>query len=524
MPRYTRLLSGLVVFLLAACRADPPEADLTLTPQPESPSEQGESVNNVAAVLPDNVQTGETLTATPRPAIVSAPILSETPLPDVTLDVELFYSEHWMRVRQTIALENTSADVWDEVVFNIPLNWLADTFYLDAASVKVGSDQSDDYPFLDQYETVLRVPLPRAAQPGDQVEIELRYRVVIPPVASTDWPPTGTTGWTFDLIQAGEWYPALVPYRDGEGWYTWEYHPVGDPTVYPLVNTHLNVTCDDPAVTIASGGFVGREGNTWKYDVQAGRGIAFLASDSYVMAEREVDGIPVRSFYLSSHEQGGQAALDIAVEALALYSDLYGPYPYEDLTVAENGFFGGMEYSALISITDYAYYTYQGQPPSILHALVAHEVAHQWWYGAVGNDQAREPWLDESLAFYSELLYFEYYHPDLVDWWWVKRVDQYHPQGPVDVSIYAYEYSSDFILWMYGRAARFMQGLRTLMGDEAFLAFLQDYYATYSGQLVTARDFFTLLDAHTDQDYRPLLDEYFSQRFISELYGDDQGQ
>ena len=30
--------------------------------------------------------------------------------------------------------------------------------------------------------------------------------------------------------------------------------------------------------------------------------------------------------------------------------------------------------------------------------LVTHEVAHQWFYGIVGNDQAREPFADEALT------------------------------------------------------------------------------------------------------------------------------
>lgn len=33
---------------------------------------------------------------------------------------------------------------------------------------------------------------------------------------------------------------------------------------------------------------------------------------------------------------------------------------------------------------------------------VAHEVAHQWVYSLVGNNQAENPWLDESLATFGE--------------------------------------------------------------------------------------------------------------------------
>jgi len=34
----------------------------------------------------------------------------------------------------------------------------------------------------------------------------------------------------------------------------------------------------------------------------------------------------------------------------------------------------------------------------------SHEVAHEWFYGLVGDDQARDPWLDESFATYVEAL------------------------------------------------------------------------------------------------------------------------
>jgi len=457
-------------------------------------------------------------TPTPPPTITiqTAPPPTLPPLediapviPDVSLDVELFYGERWMRVQQVVEIENTSADAWDEVVFNVPIKSVAESFFLDEVVVSIGETTESDTPDFFGRETALRVPLPRPLEPGERATIEMRYRVVIPPVAPTDWPPIGTTGWTFDLIQAGEWYPALVPYIEGEGWLTWHYHAVGDPTIYPLANVTLTVRAD-PGITIASGGLVGHGNGVWRFEVDHARGVAFTASDRYEMVEGEVDGIGLRSYYLPEVPEAGAAALEIAANALTLYEELYGPYAYDSLTVAENGFFGGMEYSAFITITDYVYNTYTGEPDSLLTALVAHEAAHQWWYGAVGNDQVHEPWLDESLAFYSELLYFEHYHPEYVDWWWYVRVNQFELYGPVDVTIYDYEDSASFIISMYGQAALFTDDLRALMGDEAFFAFLQDYYARYRGQIVTASDYFELARAHTDADLTPLLEAYFA--------------
>lgn len=431
-------------------------------------------------------------------------------LPNVTLDVELFYAERWMRVHQVVDVPNESPDVWSEVVFSVPINYRLGAFNLDSLKVTQGESVQDGLPSLFGQETMLRVPLPGPSQPGETIHIEMRYRVVFPPVAPTDWPPLGTTGWTESLIQAGEWYPSLVPYVDGQGWYTWRYHPVGDPTVYPLTTINLTVTTEEN-VTVASGGLLDEKDGVWRFRVAAARGIAFLASTRYEVTKRDFEGIALSSYYLEEHAEAGQAALDVVENAIKLFSELYGPYPYRSLAVAENGFFGGMEYSELISITDYCYQTYHGQPDSILNVLVAHETAHQWWYGAVGNDQANEPWLDESLAFYSELLYFERYHPAYTNWWWEKRVNVYDPYGPVDATIYSYERSEYFIPSMYGQAARFIRDLRKVMGDEKFFAFVKDYYATYRWQTVTAQDFFKTVRLHYDGDLNSLLKAYFAK-------------
>jgi hypothetical protein len=468
---------------------------LALTPTPEASASLP-----ATEVLP---------TVNPNPRLGESPELIST-LPDVHLEVTLHYVDHWMGVHQTVSLINTSSDAWDEVVFNIPINAIPDAFYLDFAHVTVEDDLLDGVPALPALETILRFPLPLPAKPGESIQIDMDYRVLIPPIASTDWPPRGTTGWRFELIQAGEWYPALVPYVDGEGWHTWEHRPVGDPTVYPLVNYTLNVSAEND-ITVVSSGAQGQDANgVWRFEMDAARGIAYFASTNFVTSTGEANGIPITSVYRSEHAAAGEAALQIASESLSLYEELYGTYPYPSLVVVENGFFGGMEYSGLVSISDYGYSTYVGDPRSVLHALVSHEIAHQWWYGAVGNDQANEPWLDEGLAFYSELLYYERYHPENIDWWWQYRVDVYEPYGPVDATIYTYDVSASFITSMYGQAARFMRDLRREMGDEAFFNFLREYYTTYSGKMVTGRDFKIMAQSHTDQDLRSLFERYFA--------------
>jgi peptidase M1-like protein len=88
-----------------------------------------------------------------------------------------------------------------------------------------------------------------------------------------------------------------------------------------------------------------------------------------------------------------ERTLRIAALSMRRYAAWYGPYARPELDLVEgpsevaNGGVA-MEYPELVLTP--------ADPTS-----VAHELAHQWFYGIVGDDQYREPWLDESFAEFS---------------------------------------------------------------------------------------------------------------------------
>ena len=79
-----------------------------------------------------------------------------------------------------------------------------------------------------------------------------------------------------------------------------------------------------------------------------------------------------------------------ALEALAAR---FGPYPWPSLNLAVVPDLGrvGIEYPTMIFLGENG-----------IARATTHEVAHQWFYSLVGNDQARDPVLDEGLATYSQ--------------------------------------------------------------------------------------------------------------------------
>ena len=83
--------------------------------------------------------------------------------------------------------------------------------------------------------------------------------------------------------------------------------------------------------------------------------------------------------------------LDAAADAFEALEARLGPYPYPIFKVVQSAGGYGMESPGLIWIPT-------GHARANLRYLVAHETAHQWFYGIVGNDQAREPFADEAAA------------------------------------------------------------------------------------------------------------------------------
>jgi aminopeptidase N len=227
-----------------------------------------------------------------------------------------------------------------------------------------------------------------------------------------------------------------------------------------------------------------------------------LSPDFKTLTTSTASGVEVTLYYLGPAGADSldtpRHALDVAVDAVTLFEELYGPYPHTRLVVVEGDFPDGMEFSGLVFVSEAWFRTWQGLPNEWLTMITVHEVAHQWWYDLVGSDQGRYPYLDEALAIYSEELFFERYHPDLVQWWWDYRISTYSPTGYVDTSVYDFQDVRPYINAVYLRGALFMAALRSDLGDETFFAWLQQYASRMAGQIASPLDFWGLL---SEADY-----------------------
>jgi aminopeptidase N len=212
------------------------------------------------------------------------------------------------------------------------------------------------------------------------------------------------------------------------------------------------------------------------------------------------------------NESAGEAAAVAAADAIEVFTERFGPYPHESLTIVMSDFNDGAEFSAFFFLSKGFYRSYDSTRANYLTFISAHETAHQWWFEQVANDQYLEPWLDESLCAYSEHIFYEGKDSPLVSWWWTHRVDAYTPHGTMDIPLntsFEDEMYRQYVNAVYLRGAQFLDALRNRIGDEAFFAFLQDYLNQFKGKRATADDFFAVLRQHTDADISDLMNEYF---------------
>lgn len=452
-------------------------------------------------------------TPTALPTASPTPTLQPAQKTHYSLDATLDYDLHQLQVNEEVHYINNSTDRLTELLLMVDPLYYPGTFNLQSLAWTDGLEVAD----VQQETGWLRFPLPQPLEPGQALDLSIAYLLNLPspqPNPSIRPIPFGYTDRQTNLV---DWYPFIPPYVPGKGWLAHRAGYYGEHLVYEVADfdVAIRLARPNPNLQIAASSPALKQGDRFLFQHTAARNFVWSISPYYQALTAQAGEVKVTSFAFGDQEAANQAVLDATVEAIELYARLFGPYHRRELTVVEADFLDGMEYDGLYFLSKGFYNLYTGTPAEYLTAIAVHETAHQWWYAQVGNDQALEPWLDETLCTYSEKLYYENVHPEGLDWWWDYRVNYYQPRGWVDASIYnphgeAEPYRS-YRDAVYLNGAMFLEELRQTIGDDAFFAFLKDYSEQYLLQNATAQDFFALLNQFTQVDLASLLKKYFYQ-------------
>jgi len=483
--------------------------------QPASSDLKTESTASILETQTPDVLVIESKTPDFTPTTVAAPnkpteisiIIDPDKRPNYVISAVLDYAWRFLTVEQEVTIPNISYDIISELMLIVQPNWRPDVFNLTDITWESG-EPIQSY-VIDGIQ--LRILLVDPLKPGESVRLSLAYEIKVPPILTSEDFGPNPFGYTSRQMNFTDWYPFVPPYIEGDGWLVHNPWYYGEHLVYPTADFDVTIQMHNvPANTlIAASALDLDEGDSAKYHIEGARNFVWSVSPEYRVFQENVGDTTVFGYTFPYDVVPGEAAFKATVNAIEVYNEIFGEYPFSVMTQVQADFDHGMEYSGLYFLSKGFYNTYDGTPSTYLVAIAAHETAHQWWYGLIGNDQAMEPWLDEALCTYSEKLFYEKLFPRSINWWEYSRVNYYDPKGWVDSTIYnttSYRAYRDAV---YLQGARFLDELRGRVGDEVFFPFLKDYVHQNAYQLVTADDFFNTLDEHSDEDWEDLLAIYF---------------
>jgi aminopeptidase N len=473
----------------------------------------------LAACGPLSSTNGQELAASgdPAPGLASLGMEGLGPLPEYHLTLALDLPDQRVEGRQQVTVPNRTGDDLEEIVFRLYPN--LPQYGGNVAIGPVWVDGQRGTSSLRAADTSLVIPLAQPLPPEASVTISLTFGIDI---------PRRDKGYVLFGESQGVWslpdaYPLLAVHdssavrsSSGSAWYEDLAPPHGDAVFAEAATYEVSLTLP-PTLTLVTTGSVVDEHVDKKgqrvYHIVGGplREFAWLASADYIVDETTASGTVVRSYYLPGDEAAGQSALHTAAAALRVYSNAYGAYPFAEMTVAEAplGHFG-MEYPGL-SLIGIDLYRDRREG---LEDRLAHEIAHQWWYSQVGNDQVNTPWLDEGLAEYSTATYYRDVYGQarantLINQRWLVPYQAAVEEGyDTVVNQPSAAFGPEYEVIVYGKAALFFDALRQRLGDDVYQAVISEYLDLHRWRIATPDDLLRVIASVSGQDVESLYNHW----------------
>lgn len=277
------------------------------------------------------------------------------------------------------------------------------------------------------------------------------------------------------------------------------------------------------------------------------RDFAIVAGRTLRSEERTVANVTVRSIFEADHKRTGRRVLDTASEAVRVYQAHFGQLPFQAINIVEAPLPAGLGHAkfAGLGLIASAFYVDFDRPamhslPEIvreqrasiedsLEFTAAHVVAHQWWGEVVGSDTGRQPVLDEALANWSALLYYDKVRG--AERAATARNDQlrgvyeiYRTFGGEDAGANrdAHEYRNSFqyAAIVSGKGALMFEALRSLMGDNELFTALRRFYEANQFEIADLDDLRGACVAEAPLMKRRAVTRTFN-RWLSEKHGDE---
>jgi hypothetical protein len=277
------------------------------------------------------------------------------------------------------------------------------------------------------YADVVVLELNAPLAPGAQMIISTPFRVVLPEIFSR-------MGHDNNHYCITQWYPKPAVY-DHKGWHPYTYLDQGEfygefarydveinlPKDYVVASTGILQTESEKEWLLSKTNmpdslFVSNskleylrpkrefssERKTIRFKQDQVHDFAWFASRDYCIQQMKLPlnngrSIDCMSFYFPWKRNFYKGSEKLLASCVKYLSEKVGEYPYGQISVVDGRLAAGagMEYP-MVAVLGNVLNKEQ------LYRALAHEVAHNWFYGILASDERAHPWMDESLTTFYE--------------------------------------------------------------------------------------------------------------------------
>lgn len=395
---------------------------------------------------------------------------------------------------------------------------------------------------------ICKVLLHRPLLPGDTVKITTPFRVKIPKGVSS------RLGYNGESFQISQWFPKPAVY-DIDGWHLMPYLDMGE--FYGEYGSYeVSITLPDNYTIAASAELQNKEelerldqlatDTTWKsypyfkrwhfppssdqlktlhYKGINIHDFAWFADKRFhvvkgsVVLPQSQREVAIWVMFTDQQAKLWENTLEYASRSIMHFSEWIGDYPYNSFTVVQSALSAGagMEYPGLAVI---------GSAPDAysLDEVIAHEAAHNWFYSALGSNERRYPFMDESMAAAYDMRYMRKYYPHMKLWEvyyknpklakffridhmpvqmmqqleWLLQARSNNEQ-PINLHSDDYTYHN-YSAMIYNKGGVGFNYLRSYLGDSLFDQAMQTYYTLWKFKHPHPDDLRNVFEMATDKD------------------------
>lgn len=308
-------------------------------------------------------------------------------------------------------------------------------------------------------------------------------------------------GVTATILEKGSFLLA------GAGWYP---ELAGSRATYLL-----NVRAPAGMIAVSAGRSLGHNTvgkqteSIWEVDYPV-QGLS-LSVGRYIVEKKSVGKVTAATYLLPENQHLAQSYLDATAGYLALYADLFGPYPFHKFAVVENFFPTGFGFPS---------YTLMGgsvlRLPFIRYTSLGHEIAHCWWGNGVYVDYAEGNWSEALTTYVADYLFKEMKSKQAaLDYrrQWLRNFSTLvRPENDFPLDQFVSRQNPVSKAVGYDKGAMVFHMLRRKLGEAAFWNALRDVYQQRRFQKTSWYDLQRAFEARGQRSLQSFFDQWIHRK------------